>query len=293
MQNKVSGGAILKALGVAVKNAPGGNIVSRTTQRFINTTKVSHPAYGSQKLKDLLKKPVINKKIVDEIFEQAAKKGIFRKTPWTKTSSGFFKRAVQEDQRIIQTEKKQEAVQKTVKPQDEKDFNIAAARLKTKRMEYGREMRLGGKIGQVIEEQNKFRKTWGKSAELTVTSRGGMAIEGRGGTSIEQKSTGLLNKAIKEDDEKNSPKGSKSGQKDGGSVPAGQKSVGHQPVKLQGSAGIDQLTHRQEVAKGENLPGGVYHVDGLNNKESVSQPETPPAPRSASAPEDITDLDIG
>src|SRR3989338_11577245 len=101
----------------------------------------------------------------------------------------------------------------------------------------------------------------------------------------EGKSAGLLNKAMEEEkDEKNSPKGSKSGQKGGGSVPAGQKSGGHQPVKLQGSAGIDQLTHRQEVAKGENLPGGVYHVDGLD-KTPVSPPEARlPLRSEASAP---------
>ena len=192
MPKAVSTTSINKVLAASASKKVGMS-KSYVTRGYTKLLKDKLPdnRYGSIRIDRLMSKQKLKLDKVEEIIEAGRKKGVFGEKDSAKK---LFKEAqreemrmAQEEKKIIQTEKKQEAAQKTVKPQDEKASNIAAARLKTKRMEYGREMRLGGKIGQVIEEQNKFRKTWGKSAELTVTSRGGMAIEGRGGTSIRQK----------------------------------------------------------------------------------------------------------
>ena len=294
---KYSGGSIKTAL--ANLSSSRGAYVPKSLGKVLGG-KISHPVYGTQRVSDALKKPSIDKKTLIEIFNKA--KGVLRETQGTKTESEFLKQVAKQEKIdnlqakiAAQIEQKNSAANKPVAAQNQgvkkslpsvdKQANIDLARRKTEAAERWRGVVLGGKIGQVIEEQNKFRKTWGKSAELTVKSGdgGGVAAEGRGGG-------GLVGHAVKEEenDEKKSPNKGKSGQKSGNSASTDQKSGGHQPVKLQGSAGIDQLTHRQEVAKGENLPGGVYHVDGLNNKESVSQPETPPAP----APEDPDELNI-
>ncbi|MEK7130352.1 MAG: hypothetical protein AAB793_01745, partial [Patescibacteria group bacterium] len=88
---------------------------------------------------------------------------------------------------------------------------------------------------------------------------------------------------------------SKSGKKNGDNASANKKSGGSQPVKLQGSVGIEKLTHSPEISN-ENFTGGVYRVEGLD-KVPTSQPETPPVQKSAPAPthaqDDITDLEIG
>lgn len=287
MKNTVSGGGIIKVLGGSVINAPGGNIISRTTQRFINSTKVSDPISGrTHKLKDLLKKPTINKKLVADIFAQAEKKGILREKPWTKTSSRFFEKATQEDKKITVEEMKRTKESQnipaknkqpeTVKPEDKKASNIYLSRKRSLEAGRGREIGSMSKLDQVREAQSKFRETYGKSSEIGVKSRGA-PTEG-----------GLIGHAVKEGEKSDSLK--KSGQNKGGNAPADQKSGGHQPVKLQGSV-VDRLT-RQPVARDENLPGVFSPVKGLD-KAPASQPETPPAPRSATDINDITDLDIG
>lgn len=311
----------VKATGI--KLSPGS--IPQGLKTAFNKSKISSN-FGPKRVGDVLRDK--NNRNIDQgtlkkIFEKIDEKGVL-KTSWA-GSPEKFTREVEKQQRIddrqakvaAQNEQKNSAANKPVAAQnqgvkkslpindkqakqiqkEQKVKNIGDARRKTLEAERWRGVVLGGKIGQVIEEQNKFRKTWGKSAELTVKSGGGgwMAAEGRSG--------GLVGHAVKEEenDEKNSSKGSKSGQKDGGNAPAGQKSggspeaklarSGQQVVKLQGFIG-EKLTHRQEISKNENLPGGVIHVEGLD-EAPASPPESSSAPRSASALEDITDLDIG
>lgn len=291
MKNTVSGGGIIKALSGAVKNAPGGNIISRTTQRFINTTKVFDPISGrTHKLKDLLEKPTVKKKLVEDIFAQAEKKGILREKSWTKTPSRFFEKATQEDKKItsekikktnesqkIQANKQPEAV----KPEDKKASNIAASRLETERAKRGRGIGSISKLDQVREAQSKFRETYGRSADLGVKSRGVVTTE--------EKSTGLLNKVKQE--EAASPSASKSGQKSGGNVSTNQKASSPKMVGLRGLASIGELSSQSETSNNENIPTGGIQVEGLS-RPPVSQPEISPTPRSASASEDISDMDI-
>src|SRR3989338_4316885 len=287
MSKAVSTTSINKVLAASASKKVGMS-KSYVTRGYTKLLKDKLPdnRYGSIRIDRLMSKQKLELKKVEEIIEAGREKGIFGEKDSAKKlfkeAQREEKRMAQEEKKIIQTEKKQEAAQKTVKHQDEKASNIAAARLKTERIKSGLEVRLGGKIGQVIEEQNKFRKTWGKSADLIVTSRGGGEI-------VDKRRGGLVDHAVEEG---KGGSASKDGQKTGGNTSANQKSGGQQVVKPQGFVG-EKLTHPKENAKGENLPGGVYHVDGLNNKESVSQSETQPAPRSASALEDITDLDIG
>lgn len=282
-----------------LKKAAGSTPNSYTPKKlenFLKRGKTSTP-YGSITYKRLFEKnQTMDKKKFKEMYESGQKEGVFGKFY---SAEDQFNKAVREEKRITLEEiKKTKESQnipaknkqpKTVKPEDKKASNIAASRVENERAKRGREIGSISKLDQVREAQSKFRKTWGKSSEIEVISRGA-PIEGKGG---------LIGHAVKEEEKSDSS--NKSGQKKGGNAPAGQKSGGppearlakggHQPVKLQGSAGIDQLTHRQEVAKGENLPGGVYHVDGLD-KAPASQPEISPAPRSASASEDISDMDI-
>lgn len=270
----------------------------------INRTKISSN-FGPKRVKDVLggkSNPNIDQNTLNKIFEKIDETGTL-KISWAESKEKFT-REVAKQQRIEDRQQKidkqieqknQETAQKTVKPKDEKASKIAAMRLETERAKRGREIRFGnkaiGKLEQVIEAQSKFRKTWGKSAELGVKSTGVVPI-------IEEKSTGLLNKVKQEEagNEKNSQKGSKGGQKSGGNVSTNQKNSGRQGVSIMGTTGIDQLTHPQEVSSSESFTGGVYHVKGLD-KESANKPETPPVQKSdpvpVSAPKDITDLDIG
>ena len=288
---KVSTKAVIKALTNA--SSSRGSYVPQKLKTFLSKTKISHPVFGSQRVQDALKKSDIDQKKLTEIFKKAKEQGVLRQTSSTKSENEFYKSATKQERLTRQFDQKnQEVAQKTIKPKDEKVLNIAQAQKETAKAERWRGAALGGE--KAIRGMERVYAGGEKYRKQQVATSGLLKSRGGGGMAAEGKSAGLLNKAMEEEkDEKNSPKGSKSGQKGGGSVPAGQKSGGHQPVKLQGSAGIDQLTHRQEISKNENLPGGFYHVDGLNNKKSVSQSETPPAPRSASALEDITDLDIG
>jgi len=285
---KVSTKAVIKALTNA--SSSRGSYVPQKLKTFLSKTKISHPVFGSQRVQDALKKSDIDQKKLTEIFKKAKEEGVLRQTSSTKSENEFYKSATKQERLTIQLDQKnQETAQKTIKPKDEKVLNIAQAQKETAKAERWRGAALGGEkairgMERVYAGGEKYRKQQAATSGL-LKSRGG------GGVAAEGKSAGLLNKAIEEDDEKNSSKGSKSGQKDGGSVPAGQKSGGQQMVKLQGFVG-EKLTHPKENAKGENLPGGVIHVEGLD-KASASQSETPPAPRSASALEDITDLDIG
>jgi len=294
---KYSGGSIKTAL--ANLSSSRGAYVPKSLGKVLGG-KISHPVYGTQRVSDALKKPSIDKKTLIEIFNKAKEaKGVLRETSGTKSENEFIKQVTKQERLTRQLDQKnQETVQKTIKPKDEKVLNIAQAQKETAKAERWRGAALGGGgairgMERVYAGGEKYRKQQAATSGL-LKSRGGggMAAEGRSG--------GLVDHVVKEEEKSDSS--SKSGQKKGGNAPAGQKSGGspeaklarggHQPVKLQGSAGIDQLTHRQEISKGENLPGGVIHVEGLD-KTPASHSETPPAPRSASAPEDITDLDIG
>ena len=283
---KVSTKAVIKALTNA--SSSRGSYVPQKLKTFFSKTRISHPVFGSQRVQDALKKSDIDQKKLTEIFKKAKEQGVLRQTSSTKSENEFYKSATKQERLTRQFDQKnQETAQKTIKPKDEKVLNIAQAQKETAKAERWRGAALGGEkairgMERVYAGGEKYRKQQAATSGL-LKSRGG------GGVAAEGRSGGLVDHAVKEE---KSDSSNKSGQKKGGNAPAGQKSGGHQPVKLQGSAGIDQLTHRQEVAKGENLPGGVFHVEGLD-KAPVSPPETPPAPRSASAPEDITDLDIG
>ena len=319
MPKTVSTTSLFTTLKRAVSGSNAPSYTPQKLEKFIKNTKLSRPDLGSgrsQRLKEAMNKSSFEQKKVYEIFKKAKEEGILKNKSWTDSEKEFFNQAARQERidkrqarTAAQAEQKNSTVNKPVAAQnqgvkkslpaddkqakqiqeDQKVKNIGVARDETAKAKRWREAALGNKA--IRGEELVYEKLKeGYNKQQAATSG---VMKSRGGALIEQKSTGLLNKAMEEEkDEKNSPKGSKSGQKGGGSVPAGQKSGGHQPVKLQGSAGIDQLTHRQEVAKGENLPGGVYHVDGLNNKESVSQSETPPAPRSASAPKDPDELNI-
>ena len=259
-----------------------GSYVPQKLKTFLKT-KISHPVFGSQRVQDALKKPDIEQKKLVEIFKKAKEEGVLRQTSSTKSENEFYKSAAKEERLSRQLDQKnQEIVQKTVKPKDEKALNIAQAQRETAKAKRGLELRLGGKLGQVIEEQSKFRKTWGKSADLGVKSRGGVPIE--------EKSTGLLNKVMQEEKGDSS---SKSGKKNGDNASANKKSGGSQPVKLQGSVGIEKLTHSPEISN-ENITGGVYHVKGLD-KLPESRSEAPQSDKTAPspAPSDIDDLNIG
>lgn len=260
-----------------------GSYVPQKLKTFLKT-KISHSVFGTRRVSDALKKPDIEQKKLAEIFKKAKEEGVLRQTSSTKSESEFYKSAVKEEKTQKQVEQKN---QKTINI-GSKEANIKQAQQMTARAERWREAALGkGAIRgteRVYASGEQYRK------QQAATSG---VLKSRGGAPVEQKSTGLLNKAMQEEKgEENSPKDSKGGQKGGKSASAGQKSGGHEVVKLQGSAGIDQLTHPQEISKNENFTGGVYHVKGLD-QPPASQPETPPASKPASAPEDITDLDIG
>ena len=274
MTNRLSAKMVIKMMSKAA-GAQGDVFMPSKLKTLFQKEKTKTGTSFSQ----LMKKKEINIGDFKSIYQKAQEQGIVKKSLPT----------AEKQAEMLQEAQRQEGVEQ--------------ARKETMRAERWRGAALGGEkairgMERVYAGGEKYRKQQAATSGL-LKSRGG------GGMAAERKSEGLLNKAMEEEkDEKNSPKGSKSGQKGGGSVLADQKSGGHQPVKLQGSAGIDQLTHRQEITKGENLPGGVYHVEGLD-KTPVSPPEarlplrseasakggqseTPPA----SAPKDPDELNI-
>ena len=308
---KYSGGSIKTAL--ANLSSSRGAYVSRNLGKVF-AGKISHPVFGTQRVSDALKK-TIDKKTAIEIFNKAKEaKGVLRETQGTKSESEFLKQVAKQekidkiDKITAQIEQKNSAANKPVAAQnqgvkkslpaddkqakqiqkEQKSEKIKWAQKETAKAERWRGAALGG--GEAIRGMERVYARGEKYRKQQAATSGLLKSRGGGGMAAEGKSGGLVDHAVKEEEKSDSS--NKSSQKKGSNAPAGQKSSGHQPVKLQDSAGIDQLTHRQEIAKGENLPGGVFHVEGLD-KAPVSPPETPPAPRSASAPEDITDLDIG
>lgn len=281
---KISTKAVIKALTNA--SSSRGSYVPQKLKTFLDKTKISSN-FGSQRIKDALKKSDIDQKRLTEIFKKAKEEGVLRQTSSTGSEREFYKAAAKEEKSDRQLEQKNQKNTNT----NAKESSIAQARKKTDAGDRWREAMFGDKAIRGMERIHaggeEFRKQQAATAGV-LKSRGG------GRMAAEKKSGSLVDHAVKEGEKSDSS--SKSGQKGGGSASAGQKSGSSQPVKLQGSAGIDQLTHPQEFAKGENLPGGVYHVEGLD-EAPVSQPEAPPvqksSPTPASASEDITDLDIG
>ncbi len=292
---KVSTKAAIKALTNA--SSSRGSYVPQKLKTFLSKTKISHPVFGSQRVQDALKKSDIDQKKLTEIFKKAKEEGVLRQTSSTKSENEFYKSAAKQERLTRQLDQKnQETAQKTIKPKDEKVLNIAQAHKETAKAERWRGAALGGEkairgMERVYAGGEKYRKQQAATSGL-LKSRGG------GGVAAEGRSGGLVDHAVKEEEKSDSS--NKSGQKKGGNAPAGQKSGGHQPVKFQSSAGIDQLTHRQEISKGENLPGGVIHVEGLD-KAPASPPEArlakggqseTPQEQKSTPPSDITELDI-
>lgn len=275
----------------AFQKSHGTSYAPKSFQSFINKTKISHPVFGSQKLKDVFKKQVVEQKTLTEIFKKAKEAGVLRETSSTRSEREFYKAAVKEEKMQNQVEQKS---QKTISV-GSKEANIKKTQQMAAKAERWRGAVFGGK--EAIRGMERVRAGGEAYRKQQAATSGLLKSRGGGGMATEGKPSGLLNKAVEEEkDEKSSTKGDKSGQKSGGSASKEQKSGGQQAIRLQGSAGIDQLTHPQEVANSENFTGGVYHVEGLD-KAPASQPEMPPVQKSspvpASAPEDITDLDIG
>ena len=304
MPKAVSTTSINKVLAASASKKVGMS-KSYVTRGYTKLLKDKLPdnRYGSIRIDRLMSKQKLKLDKVEEIIEVGRKKGVFGEKDSAKK---LFKEAqreemrmAQEEKKIIQTEKitaqaeqknstankpvaaQNQGVKKSL-PSDDKKANIDLARRKTEAAERLRGAALRGKIGQVIEEQNKFRKTWGKSAELTVTSRGG------GRMATEERSGGLVGHAVVEEEKGGST--SKSEQKTGGNTPANQKSGGHQGLELKGTAGIDQLAHPQEISNKE-FTGGVYHVKGLD-KAPANPPEAPPVQKPSSASEDPDEMNI-
>lgn len=266
MTNRLSSKMAIKMMNKAA-GAQGDAFTPSKLKTFFQKEKTKTGVSFSQ----LMKKKEIGIGDFKNIYKKAQEQGVFKKN-------------------LPTAEKQTEMLQET-----QRQESIKQARKETVKAERWRGAALGGKdairgVERVHTGGEAYRKQQAATSGL-LKSRGG------GGMAAEGKPTGLLNKAVEEEkDEKNSAKGDKSGQKNGGSASKEQKSGGHQAIRLQGSAGIDQLTHPQEVAKGENFTGGVYHVDGLDKAPAI-QSETPPvqksSPAPASAPKDIDDLNIG
>lgn len=263
MTNRLSAKMVIKMMNKAA-GAQGDSFTPSKLKTLFQKEKTKAGASFSQ----LIKKKEIDIGDFKNIYKKAQEQGIVKKS-------------------LPTAEKQVEMLQET-----QRQEGVEQARKETMKAERWRGAALGGEKSirgaeRVYAGGEKYRKQQAATAGV-LKSRGG------GGMAAEGKPTGLLNKAVEE--EKNSPKGDKSGQKNGKSASKEQKSGGQQAIRLQGSAGIDQLTHPQEVANSENFTGGVYHVEGLD-KAPASQPEAPPvqksSPTPASAPEDITDLDIG
>ncbi len=260
MTDRLSSKMVIKMMNKAA-GAQGNTFTPSKLKAFFQKEKTKAGASFSQ----LMKKKEIDIGDFKNIYQKAQEQGIFKKS-------------------LPTAEKQAEILQET-----QRQEGVEQARKETMKAERWRGAALGG--GAAIRGMERVYAGGEKYRKQQAATSGLLKSRGGGGMAAEGKSAGLLNKAIEEDDEKNSSKGSKSGQKNGGNTPIGKKSGGHQPVKLQGSAGIDQLTHRQEISKNENLPGGVYHVKGLD-KAPVSQSEAPQEQKSTPSSE-ITDLDIG
>src|SRR3989344_2196386 len=239
MTNRLSAKMVIKMMSKAA-GAQGDVFMPSKLKTLFQKEKTKTGTSFSQ----LMKKKEINIGDFKSIYQKAQEQGIVKKSLPT----------AEKQAEMLQEAQRQEGVEQ--------------ARKETMRAERWRGAALGGEkairgMERVYAGGEKYRKQQAATSGL-LKSRGG------GGMAAEGKSAGLVDHAVKEEEKSDSS--NKSSQKKGSNAPAGQKSSGHQPVKLQGSAGIDQLTHRQEIAKGENLPGGVFHVEGLD-KAPVSPPE--------------------
>lgn len=249
-----------------------GSYVPQKLKTFLDKTKISSN-FGSQRIKDALKKSDIDQKRLTEIFKKAKEEGVLRQTSSTGSEREFYKAAAKEEKSDRQLEQKNQQNTNT----NAKESNIAQARKKTDAGDRWRKAMFTGKeairgMERIHAGGEEFRKQQAATAGV-LKSRGG------GGMVAEKKSGSLVGHAEKEEGKGDSS--SKGGQKSGGNATASQKSGGNQPPKLQGSADIDELTYPQEAAH-ENFTGGVYHVEGY--KAPASQPETPPVQKSDPVP---------
>lgn len=296
---KVSTKAVMKALANA--SSSRGSYVPKSLTSFLNKTRISNKYSGSERVKDALNKSNIEQKKLAEIFRKAKEEGVLCQTSSTRSEKEFYKAATKEERLNRQLDQKNQQNTKsdtnktapenqkiqaknkqpeTVKSEDKKASNIAQAQKETAKAERWRGAALGGKesirgMERVYAGGEGYRKQQAAtSGVLKSRGGGGMMTEERGG---------LIGHAK---EEAVSPSASKGGKKSGSNISANKKAGGHDVVKLQDSAGIDQLTHPQKISNDEKFTGGVFHVAGLN-KPSASQSETPPAPK------DIDDLNIG
>ncbi|HLC99943.1 MAG TPA: hypothetical protein VJC11_03210 [Patescibacteria group bacterium] len=299
---KLSSSAVLKSLSGAVKNAPsGGARVPQKLQKFLKSTRLPDPHFGSVTVKKLLEKPIVQRKQVEKIFAQGDEKGLFRDSASVKN---IYQKAVQiENKQAVEQAKIQKAAD-FEQLKVEKGVNISTARKEGSRWERQRIAAFGGQEemrgGQVVQQeavQERFRKdkenekyqkqgqvSSGLQREQEKKYEINLRVSGheKGNESSQDKINNLLHRVMSE--EGTGSRGRQSSGSSGGAVSS---------VKIEGSAAIDQLTHPQNAGS-ESYVSGPMQVKGIPSSQPDGSSLTSPRGQTSRASvKDITDLDIG
>lgn len=275
------------AMSASKKAGMSSSYVTRGYTKFLKT-KIHNDRFGSVRIDKLMKKPALEFKKFEEIYEAGQKQGIFSDQYSAKEQ---FRKAQKEEKKMAIEEQKAKEFEKATT----KEEAIGRARKATREWERQRLAAFGGKEelrGGRIEKQEAVRKVeriYEAGKEFREREKAGsllqkgrereyaVRVKEKGTGSAKEKVNQLLDRVAQEE-------------KKGGKGPANQK-TGHQGLELRGMAGIDKLTHPDETMHKE-FTGGIFHVAGLD-KTPADRPANPFTTKSIPSTKDITDLDIG